>query len=189
MFDKTREIWENYGLEVLAGLSLLVIFILFLYNLFSGQRGSFSSYKHVPSNMNMRVSRNIMPYEYMEHTDKDSKLELKAKFVLESIFKRPFLKIRPQFLRNDVTGQNLEIDLYNDELKLGVEVNGDQHYRFIPYFHRNKEAFRNQRYRDEMKKVKCRDNGITLIEIPYKVGEDGLKPYLVNKLRLEGYLV
>ncbi len=101
----------------------------------------------------------------------------------------PFLKTRPNFLKNEVTGQNLEIDLYNDNLKLGVEINGDQHYKFIPYFHRNIEAFRNQRYRDEMKKVKCQKRGITLIEVPYKVGEKGLKKYLINQLRTEGFLI
>jgi hypothetical protein len=97
-----------------------------------------------------------MPTEYAEHTPNDSKLEIKAKFILENIFRRPFVKIRPDFLRNDVTGYNLEIDLYNEDLRLGVEINGDQHYKFIPFFHRNKDAFRSQQYRDEMKKVKCK---------------------------------
>ncbi len=183
MFGKTKELWENYGLECLAGFSLLVIFILFIYNLLSDQQGTYSSYRHVSPSP-------YQSYEYLNHPDKKrSKLEALAKIVLENTFKRPFETVRPDFLRNEVTDQNLEIDLYNDELKLGIEVNGDQHYRFIPYFHRNKEAFRNQRYRDEMKKVKCRENGITLFEIPYRVGEEGLKSYLINKLRLEGYLV
>jgi len=40
-----------------------------------------------------------------------------------------------------------------------------------------------------MKKIKCRDNGITLIEVPYKVGERGLKSYILQKLRLEGFII
>ena len=46
-----------------------------------------------------------------------------------------------------------------------------------------------QRYRDEMKKTKCMNKGITLIEIPYKVGEKGLKKYLMTQLRLHEYLI
>jgi hypothetical protein len=126
--------------------------------------------------------------EYIQHTPNDSRLELQTKLHLENIFKMPFYKIRPDFLRNDVTGYNLEIDLYNDDLKLGIEVQGDQHYKFTPFFHRNKETFLNQRYRDEMKKQKCMKQGITLIEIPYSVGEKRLKNYLINQLRLSGHL-
>jgi len=189
VYNKFKEYWESYGLELLAGFSLLIIIVLFIYNLtFKKENGTFTIPRRFDKGHDGSYSsgNNLRG---IQHTEKDSKLELQAKFILENVFKKPFLKIRPDFLQNDVTGQNLEIDLYNDELKLGVEVNGDQHYRFIPFFHRNKEAFRNQRYRDEMKKIKCRDNGITLIEIPYKVGEKGIKNYLLNKLRLEGFLI
>lgn len=188
MIDRINEYWKNYGLESLAIMSVIIIVILFIFNLVTKENGTYSNFKFIdrPSTFGYGSK---MPTQYSEHTDKDSKLELKAKFILENIFRRPFVKIRPDFLRNEVTGYNLEIDLYNDDLRLGVEINGDQHYKFIPFFHRNIDAFRNQRYRDEMKKVKCKKEGITLIEVPYKVGEEGLKAYLIEKLRLEGYLL
>jgi hypothetical protein len=186
MFERLQRYWNEYGLEASAGLSLIVILVLFLINIMTKRKGSYTNYKYVDSAVS---SQSTPSFGFQEHTPKDSKLEIRAKIVLEHIFKRPFVKIRPDFLRNEVTGYNLEIDLYNDELKLGIEVQGDQHYKFIPFFHRNKDAFVKQRYRDEMKKLKCRQEGITLIEIPYKVGEDGLKPYLVNQLRLAGYLL
>jgi hypothetical protein len=187
MFEKLNEYWKNYGMEYLTIASIIIIIVLFIFNSFSNEKGTYSNVKFInaPSSFGLGSK---MPTEYAEHTPKDSKLEIKAKFILENIFRRPFVKIRPDFLRNDVTGYNLEIDLYNEDLRLGVEINGDQHYKFIPFFHRNKDAFRSQQYRDEMKKVKCRNEGITLIEVPYKVGEDGLKPYLVEKLRLEGFI-
>ena len=64
-------------------------------------------------------------------------------------------KIRPSFLENKAlnNGLNLEIDCYNDELKLGCEYNGRQHYKFTPFFHKNYEAFNNQKYRDYIKKI------------------------------------
>ena len=180
--------WNEYGLEFLFCISLLIIIILGCYNYITNKNGTYSNYKS--SNIS-NISKNAYPtdMEYMEHTPNDSKLELQAKFILENIFKQPFVKVRPDFLRNDVTGYNLELDLYNHNLKLAVEINGDQHYKFIPFFHRNKDAFTKQRYRDEMKKWKCQQAGITLIDVPYSVGEKGLKPYLVKRLRLEGFLV
>jgi hypothetical protein len=151
-------------------------------------KGTFNRSRILSPNVSnaSNVSNN---FEMMPHTPKDSRLELQTKMHLETIFGRPFYKIRPDFLKNDVTGYNLEIDLYNDELKLAVEVQGDQHYKFTPFFHRNKEHFLNQRYRDEMKKVKCKDHGLTLIEIPYRIGEKRLKSYLLEQLRLEGFIV
>lgn len=179
-------IWNEYGLEFLACISILIILVLGVFNYMMKKNGTYSQFKTCPKIEGDGYPNDI---DYMEHTEKDSKLELQAKFILENIFKQPFVKVRPDFLKNDVTGYNLELDLYNSNLKLAVEINGDQHYKFIPFFHRNKDAFTKQRYRDEMKKWKCEQAGITLIDVPYSVGEKGLKPYLVKRLRLEGFLL
>ncbi len=50
----------------------------------------------------------------------------------------------------------------------------------------NKEAFRNQQYRDELKRRMCDDNNVTLIEVPYTVKD--IPTYLYNKLKPLGYL-
>ena len=93
--------------------------------------------------------------------------------------------VRPDFLRNPVTGGNfnLELDCYNEELNLAVEYNGVQHYKFIPYMHKNKEAFLNQKYRDDMKKRMCKDAGVILIDVPYTVEPHNIKKYLETELR------
>lgn len=179
-------IWNEYGLEILFCLSILIILILGAFNYMTNKNGTYNHAKRLPKKEGDGYPTDMA---YMEHTEKDSKLELQAKFILENIFKQPFVKVRPDFLKNDVTGYNLELDLYNPNLKLAVEINGDQHYKFIPFFHRNKDAFTKQRYRDEMKKWKCEQAGLTLIDVPYSVGEKGLKPYLVKRLRLEGFLL
>ena len=96
----------------------------------------------------------------------DSKGEIECRRVLEKIFNKKFNKIRPDFLKNPVTGNNfnLELDCYNEELKLAVEYQGCQHYKYTPYFHKNKESFYNQKYRDLFKRQKCVENKITLID-------------------------
>ena len=97
--------------------------------------------------------------------------------MLENAFDRSFGKARPNFLNNPVTGGNfnLELDCYNPELKLAVEYNGVQHYKYTPHFHKNNEAFLNQKYRDELKRRMCKDNMITLIEVPYTIMVENIK--------------
>lgn len=122
---------------------------------------------------------------------KESKGEAEARKVLREYFNRPdgFKNTRPEFLSNAVTGgtRNLEIDCFEPDLRLGVEFNGRQHYEFIPFFHKNKEAFYNQKYRDELKRRMCRDNGVFLIEIPYTVKPEDIKKYLISRLKAAGY--
>jgi hypothetical protein len=92
-------------------------------------------------------------------------------------------------LRNPVTGNNfnLEIDCYNPNLKLGVEYNGVQHYKYVPYFHRNNEAFLNQKYRDLIKSQFCKNEGVILIEVPYTVKVKDIESYLISELRKNGF--
>lgn len=195
MISYLTEKWQENGLEWLAGIAVAVILLLALNNWLTNSKGSYSSVKPVTtagsgggSGGSIDLAK-AASMSYMQHTVNDSKLELLSKVVLEEIFGRPFYKVRPDFLRNEVTGMNLEIDLYNDDLKLAVEVQGDQHYKFNSYFHKSKEHFLNQRYRDEMKKWKCKEKGITLVEVPYRVGEKRLRSYLIEQLRLCGFLV
>ena len=112
--------------------------------------------------------------------------EMKCKLYLEKIFDKPFEKIRPDMLKNSVTGKNLELDLYNDELKLAIEYNGEQHYKFCPRIHKNYEHFQTQKYRDEMKKMLCQTNGITLIEVPY-TEKNNIENYLFQQLNIKGF--
>ncbi len=116
-----------------------------------------------------------------------SRGETVSKKAAEKIFKKRFQKIRPDFLKNNVTGMNLEIDIFNEELKLGIEYSGRQHYEFVPFFHKNKEAFLNQKYRDEIKRMKCQTEGINLIEIPYTVPLEDIESFIRLEAKKMGY--
>lgn len=98
----------------------------------------------------------------------ESKGETLCRAAAEKVFKKKFVKVRPDFLKNNVTGMNLELDIYNEELKVAIEYNGQQHYKYVPFFHKNYEHFLNQKYRDEIKKMLCKQQGIHLIEISYE---------------------
>lgn len=113
----------------------------------------------------------------------ESKGEAECRRVLEKIFQKKFVKARPQFLNNDITEQNLELDCYCPELQLACEYQGQAHYNYIPHFHKNPEAFKNQKYRDYMKQQKCKENGVTLLEVPYTVPLKDIEHYIVSQLQ------
>ena len=118
---------------------------------------------------------------------KESKGERASKAAAERIFGKPFTKVRMDKLRNAVTNHNLEIDVYNEELSLGIEYSGRQHYEFVPFFHRNYEAFMNQKYRDELKRIKCKEHHIRLIEIPYTVKIEDIESFIRFEAKKLGY--
>jgi hypothetical protein len=189
MFGKLMDIWNNHGFELLLGLSVAFILIVGFYYFLKGKKGNFSTKVYIPttSSRSGRSTRNSGSVKGKG----DSKGETECRRVLEHLFRKPFNKARPDFLRNPVTGGNfnLELDCYNPNLRLAVEYNGAQHYKYIPYFHRNKEHFVNQKYRDDMKRRICREKGICLIEVPYTVKIKDIYSYLHKELKRNGYNV
>ena len=182
-FSEISEYWENYSFEIVCGLCIAFLLVFALYNKIAGYKGSWSNRYH-------RFDKDLEEIKkgYQQPSRRtfggDSKGELESRRVLEKIFDKPFNKSRPNFLRNDITGgNNLELDCFNEELKLAVEYSGIQHYKFTPFFHKNHEAFLNQKYRDDMKKRMCKDEGIYLIEVPYTVKLDDIEHYIIKQLR------
>ena len=111
--------------------------------------------------------------------------EAKCREVLENKFGKLFPTVRPNFLKNPETKRNLELDCYNDELKLAIEYNGSQHYEFPNTFHRTKEDFIKQVRRDQYKVERCNQEGIYLITVPHTVPLNEIESYIDKQL--EGY--
>jgi hypothetical protein len=95
--------------------------------------------------------------------------ELESKKVVTALTGKRFHKVRPAFLTNPHTGKRLELDLYNEEMKLAVEFNGRQHYEYVPHFHKSFNDFVNQIARDRIKEDLCKAHGVKLISVPYNV--------------------
>lgn len=181
MFVELEQTYKKKGFEYMVYLSFFVI--IFLYFINNRKKGTYSQ-------RYLSYSTSIAhPLPYHEKNISESKPEAITRNILQRIFKKPFISLRPDFLYNPVTGKNLEIDCYNDELKLGVEYNGKQHEEFVPYFHRYKGNFLQQRYRDELKKLMCENNGITLISIPSYIPYNKLEPFIINSLNKHGFYV
>ncbi|AYV75879.1 MAG: hypothetical protein Terrestrivirus3_148 [Terrestrivirus sp.] len=112
--------------------------------------------------------------------------ELLTVKLMEHMFKKEFKKVRPDWLKN-IDGNNLELDGYNEELKLAVEYNGVQHYKFIPHFHRDENALEKIQNHDAIKLKLCQENNVNLIVVPYTIPQDEIAQYLFDETTKLGY--
>ena len=177
--------FKKYYFEICFATIAAFILGFGLYCKAKGRKGTWSrSYYYEPDMFALKHHQSV------DSSKKQSSGEAECRRVLQHLFSRPFPSVRPDFLRNPVTrgGNNLELDCYCEELRLAVEYNGQQHYKYVPYFHSSHEAFRNQQYRDEIKRRMCQDNRITLIEVPYTIKTKDIAAYLVRELTKRGYL-
>lgn len=69
-------------------------------------------------------------------------------------------RCRPKWL------QGLEIDIYLPDMKIGIEYQGEQHYKPIKHWG-GEETLRKTQMRDAKKRKLCHDNGIALVYINY----------------------
>lgn len=176
-------LWKCNGFEILLCGCILFMVFFGIYNKFTDTQGTWKTRKDYFDELKFKLTQ--QPMRKSTGPPKESKGEKECRRVLEYLFKKPFKSVRPDFLRNPVTGGNfnLELDCYNEELNLAVEYNGVQHYKYVPYMHKNKEAFLNQKYRDDMKRRMCKDAGIILVEVPYTIEPHNIKKYLETELR------
>ncbi len=101
---------------------------------------------------------------------------------MQKIYGSPFISTWPEWLLNPETGETMELDCYNDELKIAVEYNGEQHYKFPNFTGQSYAEFINQVRRDELKYNLCTNNGVYLISVPYTVHHDNIPDYIVSQL-------
>lgn len=72
--------------------------------------------------------------------------------------------IRPEWLVSE-NGNRLELDFFVEELNTAIEVQGEYHYRFVPFFHNDASGFKKRLELDRRKKEICEARGIRLFHI------------------------
>jgi len=100
--------------------------------------------------------------------DNRSSLHLAARKIISSHF--PTLQVleeTPIPLRRNET---LYLDFYIPLKKICIEVHGEQHYKFVPFYHTNKLNFLKSQKRDREKQEWCELNNIQYIV--FKFDED-----------------
>ncbi len=174
-----KKFFKEYQWEIYTGLSIFIILVLAIYNYRDeNKKGKWSENFVYHNDQSMPK---IKPD--MSEVGKESKLEIMVKNILQDLTRRNWDKIRPDFLKNQVTGQNLEFDCWNEEFGIAVEIQGQQHYKYTPFFHKNYEAFRNQQYRDELKRMMAKNNDIKLIEVPYNIPPKKMRDFVRKELQ------
>jgi len=104
---------------------------------------------------------------------KRSKYHIKARHLLKEIFhsyrilEEVKLPGSTELHRKSV----LYLDFYIPSIKLAIEVHGEQHYEYSPFFHKTKADFLKGKARDEDKIAWCELNDINIIILKYSESE------------------
>jgi hypothetical protein len=107
-----------------------------------------------------------------------------SRYVISKMTGYNFEKIRLECLMNEETGRKLELDGYCNELKMAFEYQGRYHKEIVDsYKMTDLDLDKRKRY-DKIKKQKCKENDIFLIEIPQfdkKFRPENLVSFIENK--------
>lgn len=64
-------------------------------------------------------------------------------------------------------GSRLIVDFFIPDVKVIIEVHGEQHYKFVKHFHKSQATFNRSKARDLAKQEWCNLNEFTYIELAY----------------------
>jgi hypothetical protein len=87
-----------------------------------------------------------------------------CKAFFEQLFDYKFQKAHPDWLRNK-EGKKLELDGYNEKIKIAFEHQGIQHFQICHYTKTKKDLLKTKRD-DKIKIDLCKEHGINLIVVP-----------------------
>ena len=99
-----------------------------------------------------------------------SSLHLQARKIIAT--KYPTLQILEEVPIPIRKGETLYLDFYIPLKKTCFEVHGEQHYKFIPFYHHTILNFLKAQKRDRDKKEWCEVNNIQYIELPFDKQKD-----------------
>lgn len=131
----------------------------------------------------MKVRSTKNPNEFITWDTKQSSYPMKSEASCRS--KKQYkvgqiLKARYPLdpILEDITipGTRLSLDFFLPQRNLAVEVQGEQHNEFNPFFHDTKSDFHAQQNRDLEKRLFCELNNITLLEF---TSEDEARKYFM----------
>lgn len=106
-----------------------------------------------------------------------SSYHLRARTQIASAF--PTLQILEEVPIQLRKNETLYLDFYLPLKKMCFEVHGEQHYKFVPFYHSNILGFLKSQKRDREKQEWCEINGIKYIALPYNK-EDEWRDNIVN---------
>jgi hypothetical protein len=154
--------------------------------------GSLLSKTYVNSNttLDMKCSKNhffsntfnhIQSGQWCPTCSKGSKSEEICRTTFEQLFSMPFPKYKPSWLLNS-RGNRMEIDGYCKELKIGFEYQGRQHFDLALFGNSTKQ----RKFDDKVKAQLCKEHGIQLFIITYKMKYSDFPIYIARQAKKFG---
>lgn len=128
--------------------------------------------KDLDGNSHNWILRGNIAYNSANKSD----LHLRARQLIHQQY--PTLQILEEVSIPLKKGVTLYMDFYLPLKKICIEVHGEQHYRFIPFYHTNMISFARAKKRDIEKKEWCELNGIELIVFPFDSTDEEWKGIL-----------
>jgi very-short-patch-repair endonuclease len=113
---------------------------------------------------------NLTKYDiFYDDARKRSKYHIRARNLLREIFHS--YRILEEVKLPGSTALNrksvLYLDFYIPSIKMAVEVHGEQHYEYCPFFHKSKADFLKSKARDEDKIEWCELNEIQIVTLKF----------------------
>jgi hypothetical protein len=104
----------------------------------------------------------------------------------EQIFGIPFIKERPNWLRNS-RGRQMELDGANLSLGVAFEYQGIQHFKLGTQYITTEEALSQRRLDDELKIDLCNRHGVSLVVLTYEMERTGFSKEIEKQLNQLGF--
>lgn len=111
------------------------------------------------------ISRWCLSGNISKKSTNKSEPHIKTKELLVNLF--PTLQILEEVPISLRRSETLYLDFYLPLKRYCIEVHGEQHYKFVPFYHNNLLGFIKAKKRDEDKKEWCNINDIKYIELPH----------------------
>jgi len=108
-----------------------------------------------------------------------SSLHLTARSLIKEIF--PTLQVLEEVPIPVRKNETLFLDFYLPLNETCIEVHGEQHYKFVQFYHQTSLGFMKHKKKDRDKKYWCEKNNIRYIELPYNEGLEDWKERLTNE--------
>lgn len=185
--------WTHNRMIFLLVLSLIFIFSYYIYTNYIKDEDKDDDDKDDDQNdkenelLNNLVKNNNKKFKSKNGKKRiPKKHETRCRIIMENLFRAPFISVRPDFLKYDKTGKNLELDMFNSDLMIALEYDGVHHRKFTEFFHKSEQDFLDQQDRDQYKEEKCKELGITLIRVPDTVKYEDLEQYIRGELDKKG---
>ncbi len=112
-----------------------------------------------------------------------SKNHLRARAILRKLFPRDRILEEVSLPGSNTQSRKslLYADFFIPSHKLVIEVHGQQHYEFVPFYHKTKLDFYKAKARDRDKVDWCSINSIKIITLKHSDNDDGWRRAILER--------